>query len=622
MKNKCKFSLSALLLVALLTLSCNDKIDITPPDPNSPQEDIVPEASTGEYTYVEEATYNNGGLVINEFASQEDFIELYNSGTQTIDLSGFKLSDDKGLDRSDIYVFPQGANIEASGYYILVQNDEAQDGSDEFTFGLGSSDEVYLFDAADNIVDHISLPDNNTYAFHVDGRSYGRKSDGGSGLVVFMEATPGAENIATSEVFGDGGLYPDWTTETHSENTDPEHDIVFEQGKVLRLDINISSENWSAMRADLSDNHRNIMSDYIDYTPIWAPCTVTFEGMDWYQVGIRFKGNSSLEGAYSQGVYKTSLKLDFDEYEDHFPTLKNQRFYGFKQLNLNNNYEDDSFMREKTASDLFREYGIEAAHTAFYEVYINTGSGAQYFGLYTMVEEVDDTVIETQIEAGGNLYKPEDDAASFSSGSYDEGEFNLKTNEETCDYSDVLALYNALHSSKRTTDIEAWKSGLESVFDVDRFMKWLAVTATIQNWDSYGNMTQNYYLYNNPVTSLLTWIPWDHNEAFVSGKGNHSALGPNYNSVSSSWPLISYLIAVDEYEQIYEEYLQDFIEDVFSVDKVQDTYQSHYELIKESVYKEERNYTFLSSDYAFDSAVLTLKNHVQSRNTTINNYLK
>ncbi len=616
MKNKSQIVLFVLFFASLLAISCNDDHNRDEIDPNQPTEG----ESGAEYIYVEEAVYNED-LVINEFASQQDFIELYNNGIETIELAGYKLSDDKGLDRTDMYVFPEGATIGAGEYYLVIQSDEAIDGSDEFIFGLGSSDAVYLFDQADNIVDHISLPDNNTYTFHIDGRSYGRQSDGDSRLVVFMESTPGEMNVARTEITIDGEQYPDWTTETHSNDAEPNHNIVFAQDKVLRIDINISSENWNDMYADLRDNHQNIMSDYVDYTPIYVPCTVTFEGKDWYEVGIRYKGNSSLEGAYSQGVYKTSLKLDFDEYEDDFPVLKNQRFYGFKQLNLNNNYEDDSFMREKTASDLFREFGIEAAHTAFYEVYINTGSGAQYFGLYTMVEEVDDTVIETQTTAGGNLYKPEDDAASFKWNSYDTSEFNLKTNEETCDYSDVLNLYNALHSSKRTTDLETWKSELEEVFDVNRFMKWLAVTATIQNWDSYGNMTQNYYLYNNPTTSLLTWIPWDHNEAFVSGKGNRIALGPNYNSVSSSWPLISYLIAVDEYEEIYKGYLKDFNENIFYDSKMQATYQNQYDLIKESVSKEEKGYTFLYSFNTFESAISTLKNHVGSRNTTISNYL-
>lgn len=617
MKNTFNLSFFLMLYVALF-ISCN-KNNVE--EPSTDPEELELELSEGEYISVENATYN-GDLVINEFASQEDFIELYNSSSQSIDLSGYKLSDDKGLARSDIYTFPSGVIIEAGGYYLLIQNDDAVDGTDEFSFGLGSSDQVYLYDASDNIVDHIALPDNNTYTFHIDGRSYGRKSDGATELVVFMTATPGAENVATDEVFGEDGLYADWTTETHSNSVDPDFDIVFAQGEVLRIDITISSDNWSIMRSDLSSNYKYIMSSSVDYTPVCVPCTVTFDGKDWYEVGIRYKGNSSLEGSYSSGIYKISLKLDFDEFEDYYPALKNQRFYGFKQLNLNNNYEDNSLMREKVASDLFREFGIEAANTAFYQVYVDNGSGSQYYGLYTMVEEVDDTVIETQLTEGGNLYKPEDEASTFKLGTYDESEFNLKTNEEICDYSDVLALYNALHSSNRTSDVDAWKAELESVFDVDRFLKWLAVTATIQNWDSYGNSTRNYYLYNDPNTSLLKWLPWDHNEAFKSSKGNYSALGPDYSKVSSSWPLISYLIAVDEYEQIYEDYLNEFITDVFTVSKMQATYEEYYQLIKEYAYAEQKNYTFLSSSSSFDSEVTTLKSHAQSRYTTISNYIK
>jgi spore coat protein CotH len=31
-------------------------------------------------------------------------------------------------------------------------------------------------------------------------------------------------------------------------------------------------------------------------------------------------------------------------------------------------------------------------------------------------------------------------------------------------------------------------------------------------------MTHNFYLYNNPETGKLTWIPWDNNESFTDGK--------------------------------------------------------------------------------------------------------
>jgi len=41
---------------------------------------------------------------------------------------------------------------------------------------------------------------------------------------------------------------------------------------------------------------------------------------------------------------------------------------------------------------------------------------------------------------------------------------------------------------------------------------------TMVNWDSYGVMAHNYYLYNDPVRHL-TWIPWDHNEALSGSPG-------------------------------------------------------------------------------------------------------
>ncbi|MFI3327660.1 MAG: CotH kinase family protein [Rikenellaceae bacterium] len=438
------------------------------------------------------------------------------------------------------------------------------------------------------------------------------------------------EDPDADPTWSDSDEFTDWDDATHSKNVDPDFDEVFAQNVVQRIDITISYENWLSMWADLGDNITTSSNGWggqgqvntdLDFTPIWVPCTITYKGTDWYKVGLRFKGNSSLVTAYSNGISKLSMKLDFDEFEDDYPALKNQRFYGFKQLNLNNNYNDQSLMREKVGADIFRAFGIPAAHTTFCEVYVNYGAGDKYFGLYTIVEEVDDTLVDDQqYEDGGNLYKPDGDAATFASGTYNTDEFYLKTNTKTCDYSDVKELYDTLHSSLRTTDNTAWQERLEACFNVDHFLKWLAVNATIQNWDTYGRMSHNYYLYNNPEDGLLTWIPWDNNEALQSG--NSSIEVSAMKSVSSSWPLISYIIAVEKYENIYKAYLQQFIDEVFTISDMQATYTSYQSLIYDSASKEQSGYTFLTSTSSFNSAVTTLKSHVSSRNTTVKNYLK
>jgi spore coat protein H len=412
--------------------------------------------------------------------------------------------------------------------------------------------------------------------------------------------------------------YSDWNDATHSNNTELNYDVVFNQTEVLRFDIEISSEDWAEMQSNL-DSYINSRQSY---GLMFVPCTFKFNDTKWYHVGIRYKGNSSLSTPYSSGISKFSFKLDFDEFEDDYPFIKNQRFYGFKQLNLKNNFKDPSLMREKVASDLFRNFGLASSQTAFCVVYVDNGTGPQYYGVYSLVEEVDDTVIETQFNEGsGNLYKPYGNAATFANGSYNASQYDLKTNEDLANYSDVEALYNAINSSERTSDTEAWKTNLEGVFNVDLFLKYLAANNTIQNWDTYGVANHNYYLYNNPDNSLLTWIPWDNNLAFQSTGRMGDPLSFSMSEVKSNWPLINYIIAQPEYEAIYEGYLQQFINEVFIPSELTSTYTSYYNLLRDYAYAEESGYTFLESESEFDQAVEELIYHVQSRNDEVVSYL-
>ncbi len=262
-----------------------------------------------------------------------------------------------------------------------------------------------------------------------------------------------------------------------------------------------------------------------DQNPTWVEAEISFNGDSWEHVGIRFKGNSSLKSTWGSGSLKLPFKLDFDQYEDDYPETENQRLYGFKQVSFSSGFKDDSLLREKIAADLFREAGVPSAQTAYYAVSIDYGEGPVYFGLYTAVEVIDDTLIETQFsDDSGNVYKPEGSGATFAAGSFTESSFDKETNQDEDDYSDILALFDALHDKTRLSDPESWREGLEAVFDVDTFLNWLAVNTVIQNWDTYGVMQHNYYLYNNPETGQLVWIPWDNNESFKSGGGMNDPL--------------------------------------------------------------------------------------------------
>ncbi|MBI9040947.1 CotH kinase family protein [Lutibacter sp.] len=424
----------------------------------------------------------------------------------------------------------------------------------------------------------------------------------------------------------------DWTTETHSKDADPNYTEVFDNTVVKRLDFVVSNTNWKAMLTDMTSLYGTFGSSnsgpggggtsFSDEDPIFVPASVFYNGKEWYKVGIRFKGNSSLSSAWESGILKLSFKLDFDEYEDDYPQIKNQRFYGFKKFSLKNNYDDDALLREKVAAEIFKNAGLAVSNTSFYTLYVDYGDGPQYFGLYTLVEEIDDTVIDTQFSSGdGNLYKPEDDGANFANGSFNEDGFEKKTNEDEADWSDVKAVFSALHASTRTTDPAAWRAGLDAVFDTDVFLNYLAVNTVIQNWDTYGRMEHNYYLYNNPSTNKLTWIPWDNNEALQSGK-QQGALNLNFSNLSGDWPLISYLYADSVYKAKYDAYVKATIDGPFETTYIQGVYDTYADLIEPYATTEVKGYSFLSSSSSFYSGISTIKSHASSRASAVTTYLK
>ncbi|NCP84733.1 MAG: spore coat protein [Bacteroidetes bacterium] len=439
--------------------------------------------------------------------------------------------------------------------------------------------------------------------------------------------------------FNDTDFTPDdWTEDTHNKIKDPFYDEVFDSTQVKRLDIVINLDRWQLM----TENMTNLFGTFgvstntgagggpppaagaIDDTedPLFVPADVFYKGKQWYRVGVRFKGNSSLQSTWSNGNLKLSFKLDFDQFEDIYPQILNQRFYGFKKLSLKNNYDDKAFIREKVGADIFRRAGLVVSQSSFYTVYVDFGNKPVYFGLYTLVEEVDDTVIKEKYKNNnGNLYKPENAGSSFALGTFSEKDFEKKTNEELADWSDIKQLFSVLHNANRTTNASLWRQNLDAIFDTDVFLNYLAVNTAIQNWDTYGRMQHNYFLYVNPKSNKFEWIPWDNNEALQFGKMQGSLNLDFSNLQSDSWPLIEFLYNDPVYKAKYDAYLKNVVENAFNADEISAVYNRYASLIKEFATSEQRGYTFLANTSEFQQAISTLKSHVVSRNQAIQNYL-
>lgn len=366
--------------------------------------------------------------------------------------------------------------------------------------------------------------------------------------------------------------------------------------------------------------------DIIKGDPIWVKSTVKFNGKEWKNVGFRLKGNSSLSGAWGSGIYKLPFKLEFDQFEDEIPSVKDQRFYGFKEFSMSPGYSDNSLMRDKIVNDLFRDAGIHAAKAAFYKIYVDFGEGLKYCGVYTMIEVIDDSMVKSQFgEKSGNIYKPESNFAKFT-----QTLFEKKSNESLADYSDVQEVIAALNATNRTTNPALWRANLEKSFDVNHFLKYLAINNTIVNWDTYGAMAHNYYLYTPLKTGRVTWIPWDFNlsmpETTTIGAGNTQMGGMRgvsleMTEVSINWPLIRYLADDATYLSKYKTYVKEFNENYFQNNRMAGIIDKEVNLISTAVSLERTPYSYLSNYANFTTAIAQLKQHVATRNQAVNVYL-
>ena len=258
-----------------------------------------------------------------------------------------------------------------------------------------------------------------------------------------------------------------------------------------------------------------------------------------------------------------------------------------------------------------------------------------------MIEDpADGAMLDAQFGSrDGNLYKPDGLGADWTQFS-PEG-FEKKTNERRADFSDVSEAIEALLAPQ--DDPAAWRAALEDTLDVDRFLRWLAVNTAVENWDAYGVMAHNYYLYGDPSQDgRLVWIPWDNNFALgARPPGMPPGAGPPpgmprgmpmfglgatdvlHSQTGDQWPLIQRLMADEVYAARYRQHLDDALDGLMGTEAVAARAREFHALIAPSVVGddgERPTHTSISSPDAFERAIDGpggLLEKVELRRTTI-----
>ncbi|MBN1480797.1 CotH kinase family protein [candidate division KSB1 bacterium] len=363
------------------------------------------------------------------------------------------------------------------------------------------------------------------------------------------------------------------------EITDPgyiESQKVLDPYSISTVRITMDPGDYSRLINNTSSNEY-LLADMTFESP-----TIPLQRIE--QVGIR------LRGAAARSSRKKSFKISFRAfgYDD-------REFYGLRKLNLNCDFQDIHLMRAKTCTDLFRQMGVPAARVGYAKFYINN----DYRGLFANSEEIDKAFLRNYfVNNDGNLYKCRG-GATMQNGA---GGYELQTNEEVPDYSDILEFIHVLNN----TPSDRFKQEIEKVFNVDEMLMYIACNVLLGAWDDYWVLVKNFYFYHDLLTDQFNYIPHDFDGSLGTDwyHGNVAYENVYTWSPNSGRPMVEKLLEVPEYRDRYTHYLMLLCMWPFSLEAMEPEIDRTADMIRETL-TTDPYWGWNPSDFdkAFDTAI-------------------
>ena len=274
-------------------------------------------------------------------------------------------------------------------------------------------------------------------------------------------------------------------------------------------------------------------------------------------VGLRLRGNTSLVSA------KKSLKISFNSFGEK------RKWRGLEKMNINGEHNDPSISRSKIVWDIARKLGLPASRSNHVELYIN----GDYVGLYVHVEHIDEEYTQSRFNNNqGNLYKcfygsdlrfRGNDPDEYKHEPFGRRVYELKNNKKADDYSDLAHFIDVLNNSS----ITALPCELEAVFNVQDWLKYLALHILSGHWDDPILNKNNFYLYHNLATGKFEYILYDvDNTLGVDFLNNNLADRPitNWGNAAVNNPLYHRVLQVPEYRDQLYQILDQAVEDFYN----------------------------------------------------------
>jgi len=239
------------------------------------------------------------------------------------------------------------------------------------------------------------------------------------------------------------------------------------------------------------------------------PATLTLNGTVYDSVGVRYKGNSTFCLPNDNSNSKVPYNIDFNYFID------SQKVLGYKKMKLANAWMDPTFVKDITASNIYRNY-LPSGEANLVKLHVQ----GNYLGLYVNTESINKQFTKKHFdEKSGPLFKCDNidrfcDTANAPA-SYPPSLIYLG-NDSTLYYNSYDMKsdngWEQLVNLIKVLDLDF--QNIDSVLNVDRTLWAFAVNSVISNLDTYnGYYIHNYYLYQTK-DGLFQMIPWDLDNSF------------------------------------------------------------------------------------------------------------
>jgi spore coat protein H len=295
--------------------------------------------------------------------------------------------------------------------------------------------------------------------------------------------------------------------------------------------------------------------------------TFTANGQKFANIGLRYKGNASYMA--SSRSLKRSMKVELDHFDENAA-----KFHGIRKINLNSGAMDPTKGREALAFAAYRAAGVPAPRTAYAEVTLTVPGkyDQEYLGLFTVIEQVDKTFLKDRFGNGkGLLLKPERlRGIDYLGENWDayKARYQPKHDPTPAEAKHVIDFAKLVSQGSD----EQFAKEIGNYLDVDEFLRFLAATAMLSNLDSVLTMGHNFYIYLNPITNKLVFLPWDMD---LSLAGFPMAGSPDQQlDLSLTHPhvgqnkLIDRLLAMKPVNDKYQQILKELAAGAFSKERL------------------------------------------------------